>query len=128
MFWQTDSVVADSDTPTRRTRIGSSQSRAVYLMQVSLCLEEHHGSSLTMCNSGSDRATREKQSDKEKEESIAFHLPRSEPVTSDIAQDGRMRRTTFNPSSVDKVVIKGSMSKVIAGPGHRALLTLNGAS
>ncbi|KAH7888088.1 alpha/beta-hydrolase [Phlebopus sp. FC_14] len=34
-------------------------------------------------------------------------------VTEDIAQDGRMRRTTFNTSSVDKQVIKGSMAKVV---------------
>lgn len=80
--------------------------------------------------SGSDLATREKHSDKEREESLAFHLTRSEPVTSDVAQDGRMRRTTFNSNSVDKVVIKGSMSKVVASPTHiqRALLTINGAS
>ncbi|KIJ70401.1 hypothetical protein HYDPIDRAFT_164452 [Hydnomerulius pinastri MD-312] len=34
-------------------------------------------------------------------------------VTEDIAQDGRMRRAAFNTSSVDKQVIRGSMSKVV---------------
>lgn len=34
-------------------------------------------------------------------------------VTEDIAQDGRMRRTTFNTSSVEKQVVKGSINKVV---------------
>ncbi|KIL00458.1 hypothetical protein PAXRUDRAFT_129813 [Paxillus rubicundulus Ve08.2h10] len=34
-------------------------------------------------------------------------------VTEAVAQDGRMRRTTYNISSVEKQVIKGSMSKVV---------------
>ncbi|KIO03144.1 hypothetical protein M404DRAFT_27427 [Pisolithus tinctorius Marx 270] len=34
-------------------------------------------------------------------------------VTEDIAQDGRMRRTTFNTNSVEKQVVKGSMTKVV---------------
>ncbi|KAG8218315.1 alpha/beta-hydrolase [Butyriboletus roseoflavus] len=34
-------------------------------------------------------------------------------VTDAVAQDGRMRRTTVNTSSVEKQVIKGSMSKVV---------------
>lgn len=34
-------------------------------------------------------------------------------VTEDIAQDGRMRRTTFNTSAVEKQVVKGSMTKVV---------------
>ncbi|KAG2159059.1 alpha/beta-hydrolase [Suillus bovinus] len=34
-------------------------------------------------------------------------------VTDEVAQDGRMRRTTYNASSVDKHVIKGTMQKVI---------------
>ncbi|KAG0698846.1 Alpha/Beta hydrolase protein, partial [Suillus ampliporus] len=34
-------------------------------------------------------------------------------VTDEVAQDGRMRRTTYNASSVDKHVIKGTMQKVV---------------
>jgi hypothetical protein len=34
-------------------------------------------------------------------------------VTEAVAQDGRMRRTTLNTSSVEKQVMKGSMSKVV---------------
>lgn len=34
-------------------------------------------------------------------------------VTEDIAQDGRMRRTTFNTSTVEKQVVKGSLTKVV---------------
>ncbi|KAH7930046.1 alpha/beta-hydrolase [Leucogyrophana mollusca] len=41
----------------------------------------------------------------------------SDLVTNEVAQDGRMRRTTFSPSSVDKLVIRGSMSKVVASQG-----------
>lgn len=37
----------------------------------------------------------------------------NECVTEDIAQDGRMRRTTFNTSSVEKQVVKGSINKVV---------------
>eukprot|EP00918_Siedleckia_nematoides_P006686 GHVU01014588.1.p1 GENE.GHVU01014588.1~~GHVU01014588.1.p1 ORF type:complete len:159 (+),score=6.41 GHVU01014588.1:236-712(+) len=40
-------------------------------------------------------------------------LPQSEPVTSDLAHQGRLRRATISPSSVDKHVIKGSMAKVV---------------
>ncbi|KAJ3734500.1 Alpha/Beta hydrolase protein [Lentinula guzmanii] len=40
-------------------------------------------------------------------------LPQSEPVTGDLAHQGRLRRATINPSSVDKHVIKGSMAKVV---------------
>jgi hypothetical protein len=34
-------------------------------------------------------------------------------VTDEVAQDGRMRRTTYNASSVDKHVIRGTMQKVV---------------
>ncbi|KAG1780413.1 hypothetical protein EV702DRAFT_964801 [Suillus placidus] len=34
-------------------------------------------------------------------------------VTDEVAQDGRMRRTTYNSSSVDKHVIRGTMQKVV---------------
>ncbi|KAJ3935639.1 MAG: Alpha/Beta hydrolase protein [Lentinula lateritia] len=40
-------------------------------------------------------------------------LPQSEPVTGDLAHQGRLRRATISPSSVDKHVIKGSMAKVV---------------
>ncbi|KAJ3713792.1 Alpha/Beta hydrolase protein [Lentinula raphanica] len=40
-------------------------------------------------------------------------LPQSEPVSGDMAQQGRVRRATISPSSVDKHVIKGSMAKVV---------------
>jgi len=40
-------------------------------------------------------------------------LPQSEPVTVDLAHQGRLRRATISPSSVDKHVIKGSMAKVV---------------
>ncbi|KAF9224350.1 alpha/beta-hydrolase, partial [Gyrodon lividus] len=44
-------------------------------------------------------------------------------VTEAVAQDGRMRRTTHNTSSVEKQVIKGSMSKVVT---QSAALKVNG--
>lgn len=40
-------------------------------------------------------------------------LPQTEPVAADPAQQGRLRRATISPSSVDKHVIKGSMAKVV---------------
>ncbi|KAF5393619.1 hypothetical protein D9757_000406 [Collybiopsis confluens] len=43
----------------------------------------------------------------------ALPLPLGEPVTGDLAQQGRVRRATISPSSVDKHVIKGSMAKVV---------------
>ncbi|KAF9076617.1 Alpha/Beta hydrolase protein [Rhodocollybia butyracea] len=43
----------------------------------------------------------------------ALPLPQSEPITGDVAQQGRLRRATISPSSVDKHVIKGSMAKVV---------------
>ncbi|KAA1466047.1 alpha/beta-hydrolase [Dentipellis sp. KUC8613] len=39
----------------------------------------------------------------------------SEPVSTDIVNDSRMRRATLNVRSVDKHVVKGSMSKMVAG-------------
>ncbi|OJA07769.1 hypothetical protein AZE42_02984 [Rhizopogon vesiculosus] len=39
-------------------------------------------------------------------------------VTDEVAQDGRMRRTTFNASSVDKLVVKGTMQKVVTQSSH----------
>ncbi|KAH7916146.1 alpha/beta-hydrolase [Hygrophoropsis aurantiaca] len=41
----------------------------------------------------------------------------SDLVTNEVAQDGRMRRTTFSPSSVDKLVVRGSITKVVASQG-----------
>lgn len=47
------------------------------------------------------------------------HLPPSEPISYELAQDSRIRRATYNPQSfaVDKHVIKGSMNKVMASTG-----------
>lgn len=39
-------------------------------------------------------------------------------VTDEVAQDGRMRRTTYNASSVDKHVIRGTMQKVVTQSGQ----------
>ena len=49
----------------------------------------------------------------------------SEPITADAAEEGRLRRTEFNSTTVEKFVIKGSMSKVVAPtnlPFQRLLL------
>lgn len=40
-------------------------------------------------------------------------MPQSEPIGHDIAHQGRLRRATISPGSVDKYVIKGSMAKVV---------------
>lgn len=45
-------------------------------------------------------------------------------VTEDIAQDGRMRRTTFNTSSVEKQVVKGSINKVVTQSAGLKVSTL----
>jgi hypothetical protein len=46
--------------------------------------------------------------------SPSLPLPPTEPISSEAAQDRRSRRATYNPTSVDKVVLKGSMDKVLA--------------
>jgi hypothetical protein len=53
-------------------------------------------------------------------------LPASEPISADVAEDGRLRRTEFSPTTVEKFVIKGSMSKVVSPttlPFQRLLLS-----
>jgi hypothetical protein len=39
-------------------------------------------------------------------------MPKSEPIS---PEEGRLRRGTFSPKSVEKLVIKGSMAKVVTG-------------
>ncbi|KAJ7122848.1 Alpha/Beta hydrolase protein [Mycena epipterygia] len=43
-------------------------------------------------------------------------MPQSEPISPD---EGRLRRGTFSPTSVEKLVIKGSMAKVVTGSQPR---------
>jgi len=41
-------------------------------------------------------------------------IPQSDPISLETANQGRLRRGTISPSSVDKYVIKGSMAKVVS--------------
>ncbi|THU83934.1 alpha/beta-hydrolase [Dendrothele bispora CBS 962.96] len=48
-------------------------------------------------------------------------LPVSDPISTDV-QQGRLRRATISPSSIDKQVIKGSMAKVVGSNSNPASL------
>lgn len=37
----------------------------------------------------------------------------TEPTSAEMIQDSRLRRATFHPTTVDRLVIKGSMSKMV---------------
>jgi len=58
-------------------------------------------------------STRNKQNEAHEKQ---LPMPTSEPISTETAQDSRLRRSTFNSSSVEKLVIKGSMAKVVGGP------------
>jgi hypothetical protein len=59
-----------------------------------------------------------KQLEKEEDSHMPrSQLPSSEPISKEIAEDGRLRRMTLNVNSVDKQVIKGTMSKIAASTG-----------
>jgi hypothetical protein len=59
-----------------------------------------------------------KQLEKEEDSHMPrSQLPSSEPISKEIAEDGRLRRMTLNVNSVDKQVIKGTMSKIASSTG-----------
>ncbi|KII96006.1 hypothetical protein PLICRDRAFT_694103 [Plicaturopsis crispa FD-325 SS-3] len=74
----------------------------------------------------SDLVTSQQQDETEAEEPEISNprtpLSSSEPISQEAAHEARLRRTTFNPNTVDKLVVKGSMSKVISSmPMHQRL-------